>query len=122
VRLRGLVNSGPRDSVLVFSAWGVTHERIGSLKPFTESTDHKALGLSGASSIAFIKEMFGAQRLFIRATPFNESAVTGEFNISGLDDAIKPLRKACGWVESSTTSSPKVTPVAPPLPTSPRAN
>jgi type VI secretion system protein VasI len=66
-------------------------------KHFTESTDHEALGLGGANSISFIKSLFGGSTLFIRATPFNQSSVSAEFNISGLQEAIKPLSKACGW-------------------------
>ncbi len=67
-------------------------------KGLIESTDHKALGLwGGANSIPFIKALFGGSTLFVRATPYNESAVSGEFNITGLQDAIVPLRRACGW-------------------------
>jgi type VI secretion system protein VasI len=65
---------------------------------FRESNNHEALGLwDGGEAIPFIKSLFGAERLFVRATPFNESAVSSEFVIAGLEDAIKPLRKACGW-------------------------
>ena len=62
------------------------------------STDYKAFGLwSGGSSIPFVKRMFAKRRLLIRVTPHGESAVTSEFDISGLSEAIKPLRKACKW-------------------------
>jgi len=76
--------------------------RIDKRKPgaknFRESNNHEALGLwSGSSSIPFIKQLFGAQTLLIRATPHSESAVTGEFKIGGLEYAIKPLREACSW-------------------------
>jgi type VI secretion system protein VasI len=64
----------------------------------TESNDHKALGLwGGASSIPFIKALFGGSTLFVRATPYSESSISGEFNISGFQEATKPLRQACGW-------------------------
>jgi type VI secretion system protein VasI len=67
-------------------------------KEFANSSDHKALGLwSGAQSIPFIKELIGASKLLIRATPFSETPVTAEFDISGAEDALSPLRKACGW-------------------------
>lgn len=67
-------------------------------KNMTESTDNKALGLwSGGASIPFVKSMFGGENLVVRITPFNESPVTAQFQISGLEDAIKPLRAACGW-------------------------
>lgn len=63
-----------------------------------ELTDHKALGLwGGASAIPFIKGLFGGSDLFVRATPYNESAVTADFNVSGLQSAIVPLGRACKW-------------------------
>lgn len=63
-----------------------------------ESTDHEALGLwSGRTSIPFIKKMFGHDNLLIRATPFSESPLTATFPITGLENAIEPLRKSCGW-------------------------
>ncbi|MBI6628348.1 type VI secretion system-associated protein TagO [Pontibaca salina] len=62
------------------------------------STDNKALGLwNGASSIPFIKAMFGGVSLYVRATPFSESPVEMTFNISGLEEEIAPLREACNW-------------------------
>lgn len=67
-------------------------------KRLTASTDHEALGLwNGASAIAFIKTLFGGSTLFVRATPFTESSVSAEFDITGLQEAIIPLRRACGW-------------------------
>jgi type VI secretion system protein VasI len=63
-----------------------------------ESTDHEALGLwNGRASIPFVKKMFGHDTLLIRATPFSESPVTATFPITGLENAIEPLRKSCGW-------------------------
>lgn len=35
--------------------------------------------------------------MIVRFTPFNESPVTAKFNITGLEEAIKPLRDSCGW-------------------------
>lgn len=67
-------------------------------KQLTESTDHKALGLwGGATSIPFIKGLFGGSDLFVRAIPFNQSAVSADFNVSGLQSAISPLERACKW-------------------------
>lgn len=65
---------------------------------FRESNDHSVLGLwGGGSSIPWLRELFGAEKLIVRATPFSESAVEGEFNISGLEEVINPLREACNW-------------------------
>lgn len=67
-------------------------------RSFSESTDNEALGLwSGGAAIPFAKELFSGEAMFVRAVPFNESPVEAEFNIKGLADAIRPLRKACGW-------------------------
>ena len=53
-------------------------------KGFEESNNHEALGLwGGADAIPFIQGLFGAERLFVRATPHNESAVSGEFVLTG---------------------------------------
>jgi type VI secretion system protein VasI len=84
-------------------SWGLVTYRVDKKpavkKQFTESTDHKALGLWGANSVTFIKMLLGGETLFVRAVPFNENAVTAEFNIAGIDEAIRPLRAACGWSE-----------------------
>lgn len=62
------------------------------------STDNAALGLwSGRRSIPFIRSMFGGSNLLIRITPFNESTLTVDFPIQGLEEAIQPLRAACNW-------------------------
>lgn len=73
-----------------------------------ESTDHRALGLwSAGSAIPFAKELYGGERLFIEATPHSESAVTAEFDIAGLEQAIEPLAKACKWPTATAASKPK---------------
>lgn len=65
---------------------------------FRESNNNMALGLwSGGTAIPFIKKMIGHDQMIIRATPFSESAVTGEYNITGLEEAVQPLRDACNW-------------------------
>jgi type VI secretion system protein VasI len=62
------------------------------------SRDRKALGLwSGRRAIPFVKDMLGATRLFVRASPPDEAALDMEFEIAGLDAAVKPLRQACRW-------------------------
>lgn len=67
-------------------------------KRFQESNDHNYLGLgNGRTAIPFIKALFGAERLYIKATPLSESSVDAEFNISGLESVINPLRNSCHW-------------------------
>ncbi len=73
-------------------------KQVAKSKSFTESTNYEALGLwSGGVALPFIKELFGANVLLVRATPYSESPVTMEFPISGLEGAIDPLREACHW-------------------------
>lgn len=62
------------------------------------STDNRALGhWSGGGAIPLIKQIMGRSRLVVRMTPYGESPFTATFNVAGLDEAIKPLRKACQW-------------------------
>lgn len=62
------------------------------------TSDNKALGLwSNSETIPFIKEMFGHDKIIVQITPYQETPATMEFTIKGLEEAIKPLRKACGW-------------------------
>lgn len=62
------------------------------------STDNKALGLwSGARSIPVIKQMIGGKQLVARMMPYGQSPFTATFNISGVEDAVKPVRAECGW-------------------------
>jgi len=59
------------------------------------STDNKAI--FAPKNIAFIKSLFGHEKLLQQLTPYGESPKTTSFEIGGLKEAIKPLRKACGW-------------------------
>jgi type VI secretion system protein VasI len=72
-------------------------KRPAQTKAFAQSTDNQALGLSRNDAIPFVKNLLGAERLFVEATPYNESPVSGEFVLTGLENAIKPLSNACGW-------------------------
>lgn len=73
-------------------------ERPAAQVDLLASPDHAALGLwSGGAAIPFIKGLIGSEQLVIRATPFNESPVEMRFATAGLEDALKPLRAACGW-------------------------
>lgn len=85
-----------------FQGYGRVEYRIDEKKAasrnFDASTDNRALGLwSGNRSIPVIKQMLDGETLLVRFTPFNESPVTARFNISGLNNAISPLREACHW-------------------------
>lgn len=82
--------------------YGEVTYRLDAQKPKTtsmsESTDNKALGhWSGGAAIPFIKGIFGHDAMVVRITPFNESPITVTFPVSGLEEAVSPLRKACRW-------------------------
>lgn len=76
--------------------------RIGEASPRNQTwgiaTNHEATGLwSGGQSIPVIQRMLGEDRMLIEVTPYGENSVTAEFNISGLNELIEPLRDACNW-------------------------
>lgn len=82
--------------------YGKVTFRVDKNKPFsknlTASTNSKSLGLwRGGGSIPFIKQLFGGESLLIQATPYSDSAITFTVDISGIEEAVKPLREACGW-------------------------
>ncbi|WP_438455400.1 type VI secretion system-associated protein TagO [Vreelandella venusta] len=82
--------------------WGHVEMRIDDGRAFTksmrQSTNNRSLGLwNGGSSIPVIRQMFGADQLIVRATPYSESPMTMTFDISQLEDEITPLREACHW-------------------------
>ena len=49
------------------------------------------------NDIVFIKQLLEVDRLVAQVTPFLESPVTLVLDLTGLNNAIKPLREACGW-------------------------
>jgi type VI secretion system protein VasI len=63
-----------------------------------ESTDNKALGLwNGGQAIPFITTLLASEKLVLRATPFNQSAMTATFDLRGISNAIQELRETCNW-------------------------
>lgn len=64
---------------------------------FSVSADNWALGLWSGRGIPMIKKLFGSQTFLVRAVPYMEGAITVQFKTTGLESAIKPLRKACFW-------------------------
>ena len=67
-----------------------------STETWSISTDNRAVFVRG-SDIAFAKKMMNHNKLLTRITPYGESPVMATFPISGLSEAIKPLRQACNW-------------------------
>jgi type VI secretion system protein VasI len=65
---------------------------------FEESTDNMSLGLwSYNRARPFIDHLRGGEKLIMQYTPYNDSPKMTTFDIAGLDEALKPLRKECGW-------------------------
>lgn len=65
-------------------------------KTWSISTDSKAVFVRGGD-VNFAKKMMHHGKLLAQITPYGESPVTAVFNIEGLKEAIKPLRRACSW-------------------------
>ena len=76
--------------------WRVDDRPPGTIA-MQRSSDSRTLGLSGASAIPFIESLFGGQTLVIQANPLSGSQMVAEFPIAGIEEAIVPLREACGW-------------------------
>lgn len=66
-------------------------------RDFGASENNRALGIWDAKAIPIIREMMGHEALVARFTPFQRRPVTPRFHIAGLEQAIAPLRAACGW-------------------------
>lgn len=65
---------------------------------WAESTNNEHMGLwSGGKAIPLIKQMFGRKNFLVQATPFNESPLTLDFDITGVEKAVNELRTACSW-------------------------
>ena len=68
-----------------------------------ESGDSTTTLFPGAhlAAIGFAYELLAAedaaQQFVARVTPSNSSPVTAVFDLAGMDEAVKPVREACGW-------------------------
>lgn len=85
-----------------FHGYGEVTLRLDDGKPFKRSmdasTDSSALGLwDGGSAIPLLKQMTGKKQMIARFTPFGANPVEPTFDITGFDEAVKPLREVCGW-------------------------
>lgn len=62
------------------------------------STDRTALGFfTDAQAMGFLEQLLDAERLFVRAQPQGQRSVTVSFQLEGIEDALVPVREACGW-------------------------
>jgi len=60
------------------------------------STDNKAI-FAPSSNVKYIKSIMNHDKLLIQLTPYNESPIMTTFDLRGLKEAVKPLKKACHW-------------------------
>lgn len=60
------------------------------------STDNKAV-FTKANDVTYVKSLFGHDRLLVQITPYGANPVIAIFSITGLKEAVTPLRKACKW-------------------------
>lgn len=60
-----------------------------------KSTNGEALFIP--SAIVQLKKMLDGSTLLFEFTPFNSSPQITTFNITGLKEAIKPIREICKW-------------------------
>ncbi len=72
------IDSNPAET----SAWGI-------------STDYQTTFYS--RSIGFIKKLINAEKLLLQTTPHGENPKQVTFRLSGLSEAIKPVRATCNW-------------------------
>lgn len=61
------------------------------------TNDRTALMLISGEAIRTIKKFVDAASLFAQTLTVSEPAVQVEFNLSGLTEAIAPIRETCGW-------------------------
>lgn len=61
------------------------------------TSDNSALWLTGSQAIHFIQGLFETDQILVRAMSFEGIVIDATFPTKGLETAIKPLRKACGW-------------------------
>lgn len=76
--------------------------RIGDKKPQTAiwrmSTNYEVAGLwRGGEAIPFIKSLHGQKRLLVEVTPHSESTMLVEFDLTGIENAVAPVRATCSW-------------------------
>lgn len=61
----------------------------------SESTDGEALFFPG--STRYPKMMEGKTKMLFEFTPFNQSKVHFEFDLTGIDEVLPQVKEACGW-------------------------
>ncbi|MBL1320112.1 MAG: TonB C-terminal domain-containing protein [Methylophaga sp.] len=73
---------------------------------WTLSSDNTATFVSGGY-IRYIKKLLGHKKLLLQLTPYNDNPVMAVFDLTGIDEAIKPIKKACHWSSNTSKQSNK---------------
>lgn len=64
-------------------------------KSLGKSTDGEALFFG--KGVEFIQKALKHSSMLFEFTPYNSSPTRTTFDLSGIDDAVKPVKEACGW-------------------------
>lgn len=70
---------------------------------WSELTSSKGAGLFGSGSEEFLRELYDANRFFIRLSDGNGETHDALFDLSGVQDAVEAVATACGWTTLSLT-------------------
>jgi len=83
-----------RDSLLPVQ-WRVDDGDVED-RDFQTSTNDQAFGYFTGGQL-LIRDLFDAERLIVRFSPYRDPPVTIVFDVTGIDLAVRDLREACGW-------------------------
>lgn len=62
------------------------------------NADRTALGFfTDAQAMTFLDQLLDAERMFVRAQPQGQRSATVSFQLEGIEQALVPVREACGW-------------------------
>lgn len=62
------------------------------------SSDRTALGFfTNTDAMNFIDQLLQSERVFVRAQPQGQRSATVSFLLEGIEEAVVPVREACGW-------------------------
>ena len=87
-------------SVEVEATTAYVTTKMGSKKPescYWALTKSKKRTRFMYSAISYIRRMYKEDTFIVKIHPIKAEPIVAEFDISGLREAVKPLKRACGW-------------------------
>lgn len=60
------------------------------------NTDRTTI-ISSTEAKTFISKLLDSERFIVRITPYNDPSETAIFSLSGLAEAVEPMKENCGW-------------------------